>query len=98
MTNRSMEMSLQSYEQGTPQRGFLRIAIPSWRSVGLPQHSEPEPEKLLSREEIQSLFKGDLDPRNKKRSALTSREEQERSLALRLRKALYPEARQGWSH
>lgn len=79
-------------------RGGLRIAIPSWRSVGLPLCPEPPSEATLSREEIQYLFQGDFKANAKRKSTLTRREEQEKSLALRLRRALYPDASRAWSH
>ena len=71
---------------------FLRIAIPSWRAIGIqvrPSLGE-EPESL-SREEIQRLFHGDLDPWARKRPPLTDREKQEKSLADKMRAALYPD-------
>lgn len=70
---------------------FLRIAIPSWRSIGIQYRPEPAPEPAsLSREEIQSLFHGELKPASRRK--LTEGEEREQSLADRMRKALYPGA------
>lgn len=72
---------------------YLRIAVPSWRSVGINTRAEPgEDLPVLSREEIQSLFHGELTGRVRRRSGLTLREEQEKSLAKRIRAALYPRA------
>jgi hypothetical protein len=70
---------------------FLRIAIPSWRSIGIQYRAAPEPESTsLSREEIQALFQGELSPKAKPRNPLTEAEEREKSLADRMRQALYP--------
>lgn len=70
-------------------RSFLRIAIPSWRFVGI--HIEPDPEpETLSKEELQTLFRGELAPKAKKR-VLTESEEREKSIANRIRQALYPQ-------
>ncbi len=71
---------------------FLRIAIPSWRSIGIQYRPEPVAEPAsLSREEIQSLFHGELRPASRA-PKLTEAEEREQSLADRMRKALYPGA------
>ena len=43
-------------------RSFLRIAIPSWRFVGIHVDPDPEPE-TVSREELQTLFRGELSPK-----------------------------------
>ncbi len=70
---------------------YLRIAVPTWRSIGI--HHQPEPvaeQPTVSREELQSLFHGELNGRAKKKSKLTPREEQEKTLAKRIRRALYP--------
>jgi hypothetical protein len=70
---------------------FLRIAIPSWRSIGIQYRAEPvEQSTSLSREEIQSLFHGELSQKSAKRSPLTDGEEREKSLAEKMRQALYP--------
>jgi hypothetical protein len=45
----------------------------------------------LSREEIQSLFQGELSPNARRRQSLTDWEQQEKSLADRMRRALYPD-------
>lgn len=71
---------------------FLRIAIPSWRAIGIQYRPEPVAEETsLSREEIQALFHGDLSPNTGKRAVLTDGEQREKSLADKLRRALYPE-------
>lgn len=71
---------------------FLRIAIPSWRAIGIQYQPEPEEQPAsLSREEIQTLFQGELSPNARKRNPLTDWEMQEKSLAEKLRLALYPE-------
>lgn len=71
---------------------FLRIAIPSWRAIGIQYRPEtPDEETTLSREEIQSLFHGELSPNARKRAVLTDWEQQEKSLAGKMRQALYPE-------
>lgn len=75
---------------------FLRIAIPSWRAIGIQYRPEPEePPASLSREEIQSLFQGELSPASRKRNPLTDWELQEKSLAGKLRQALYPDQQNG---
>lgn len=74
-----------------PVPASFRIAVPSWRAVGINTNPEPVAElPALSREEIQSLFQGELNGRVRRKSGLTPREEQEKSLALRIRSALYP--------
>lgn len=70
-------------------RSFLRIAIPSWRFVGIHLERDAEPE-TVSREEIQTLFQGELASRARKRK-LTEQEERDQSVANRLRQALYPQ-------
>ncbi len=69
---------------------YLRIAIPSWRFVGIrvQPKSESKP-KSLSREELQMLFDGDLNPRRARRAKLTELEEREKALQQRIRDALY---------
>ncbi|MGB3317275.1 MAG: hypothetical protein WBB85_23050 [Albidovulum sp.] len=86
----SMEFSSTSADATlTAPRSFLRIAIPSWRFVGI--HIEPDAEPVtLSKEELQTLFRGELSSRSKKR-VLTENEEQEQSVADRIRRALYPQ-------
>lgn len=70
---------------------FLRIAVPSWRAVGISMQVEPEPEApTLSREEIQSLFYGELNGSMPGKRKLTRAEEREKNLAERIRQALYP--------
>ena len=98
MTNRAHASHASIGATAHVSRVGLRIAIPSWRAVGLPISPEPEPENLLSREEIQFLFRGDLKANARRKAALTWREEQEKSLALRLRRALYPDERRVWRH
>lgn len=74
---------------GIQASGYLRIAIPSWRSVGdapVTAHETPP----LSREELQALFCGELNVAARPKAAFTAREAQERRLARRLREALYP--------
>ncbi|MGL4280882.1 MAG: hypothetical protein ACRCS0_10985 [Albidovulum sp.] len=71
---------------------FLRIAIPSWRAIGIQYRPEPAEEHTsLSREEIQALFRGELSPNTGKYRNLTEREQEEVSLAERMRRALYPD-------
>lgn len=71
---------------------FLRIAIPSWRAIGIQYRPADEDETAsLSREEIQSLFQGELSPKGRKRHMLTDWEQREKSLADKLRRALYPD-------
>lgn len=71
---------------------FLRIAIPSWRAIGIQYRLDhADAPDALSREEIQRLFHGDLDPWARKRRPLTDREKQEKSLADKMRAALYPD-------
>lgn len=75
---------------------LLRIAIPSWRSIGIQYRPADEDDTVslsrsLSREEIQSLFRGELSPKARNRQTLTDRELQEKSLADKLRRALYPD-------
>lgn len=74
-----------------PVPASFRIAVPAWRSVGINTDPVPVDETpALSREEIQSLFHGELADRMRRKSGLTPREEQERSIARRIRSALYP--------
>lgn len=74
-----------------PVPSSFRIAVPSWRSVGINTNAAPVAEHpALSREEIQSLFHGELNGRVRRKPGLTPREEQEKSLARRIRSALYP--------
>ena len=77
--------------------GFFRIAIPSWRRVGevRPQIVE---EPTLSREEIQSLFHGELNGKVRRKPVLTEREEEEKRLSRKLRAALYPNGGRRFSH
>ncbi|MDI3335121.1 hypothetical protein QKW60_01770 [Defluviimonas aestuarii] len=86
-------MALHEYHSGQTGRdaasSLLRIAIPSWRFVGI--HIEPEPEfETVSREEIQALFSGELTSRSRRRG-LTEDEEYQKSLSRKLRRALYPQ-------
>lgn len=82
-----------------PVPASFRIAVPSWRAVGINTNAEPAAEHpALSREEIQSLFHGELNGRVRRKSGLTPREEQEKSLARRIRSALYPGAAAWLSH
>lgn len=75
---------------------FLRIAIPSWRAIGIQYQPEPAEETTsLSREEIQALFRGELSPDTDKDRFLTDWERQEKSLADRMRRALYPDQSDG---
>src|SRR5690606_15675976 len=74
-----------------PVPAAVSMALPPCRTGGVNTNAEPVAEvPTLSREEIQSLFHGELADRVRRRSALTAREEQERSLARRIRAALYP--------
>lgn len=74
-----------------PVPGSFRIAVPSWRAVGINTNAAPVLEHpALSREEIQTLFHGELNGRVRRKPGLTPREEQEKSLAMRIRSALYP--------
>lgn len=70
---------------------FLRIAVPTWRSFGIHYRAETVAEPpSLSREEIQSLFRGELSQKSARRCVLTDAEAREKSLAEKLRQALYP--------
>lgn len=76
--------------------GFLRIAVPSWGSIGLyprfnaaVETDPPEPARGLSREELQSLFGGELRARSRKQVVLTDSETQDKHLSGRIRDALY---------
>lgn len=74
-----------------PVPGSFRIAVPSWRVAGINTNAPPVVEHpALSREEIQALFHGELNGRVRRKPGLTPREEQEKSLARRIRCALYP--------
>ncbi|MCB2128474.1 MAG: hypothetical protein KDE03_05200 [Rhodobacteraceae bacterium] len=98
---KSVASSLQDYlNSGYVAPSFLRIAVPSWRVVGIHPESAatPEPRRTLSREEVQTLFQGELKPKPRRKSALTEREEQEKRLAGRIRRALYPRDRMEFSH
>lgn len=70
-------------------RGFLRIAVPSWRRMGEDPPAAPL-SPALSREEIQRLFQRELSGHARRKPALTDREVHENSLARQLRTALYP--------
>lgn len=75
-----------------PVPSSFRIAVPSWRAVGITAGApRDEAAPALSREEIQALFRGELAARVRRKSALTEREEQEKWLARRIRSALYPQ-------
>ena len=77
----------------------LRIAVPSWRSTGISAHPDMTAEAdMLSREEIQALFHGELMGRVKRKSHLTDAEEQQKRLSRRIRRALYPFKSQSFSH
>ncbi len=97
---KSLAVSVPDYESPVVSaQSRLRIAIPTWRSIGI--HHQPEPvveQPILSREELQSLFHGELNGKAKKKSKLTAREEQEKSLAKRIRRALYPFPGSAFSH
>ncbi len=81
----------QNFGRGSARRaGGLRIAIPSWRFVGIRFDADPEPEPV-SREELQALFHGELTVRSRKDAPLTDSEEREKSIARRIRQALYPQ-------
>lgn len=70
---------------------LLRIAIPSWRTVGIHPDAEPNTDQpSLSREELQNLFHGELNGKASKKQSLTDGEEHERTIAQQLRSALYP--------
>lgn len=89
---KDLALSQSSYVPMFSAPSFLRIAIPSWRAIGIQYRPEPEEETAtLSREEIQSLFDGELRPKAQRRR-LTEWEEREKSLAQRMREALYPDA------
>lgn len=96
-------VSLSDYAKISASKGHLRIAVPSWRSVNGNMFADAKPDQLLSREEIQRLFHGDLFQRtltfrSQKRSGLTYAEKQEKSVSMRLREALYPDVRSNWRH
>ena len=79
-----------SFLSAFPIPGRFRIAIPSWRSVGIDVRAENADEPSVSREELQSLFHGELNGKVSKKSTLTALEEREASLSKRIRSALYP--------
>ena len=90
-------MAIRQFAANAPGYGFVltapsyfRIAVPSFRAFGVNPAPAPEPETMLSREELQCLFQGELASRARKRSMLTEREEQQKRQALRIRNALYP--------
>lgn len=100
MTMKSLAVSVPDYAATILNaQSYLRIAVPSWRSIGI--HPQPEPveeQPVVSREELQSLFHGELNGKAKRKSGLTAREEQEKSLARRIRRALYPYPGSAFSH
>lgn len=100
MSMKSLAVSVPDYANTVVSaESYLRIAVPTWRSIGI--HHQPEPvveQPTVSREEIQSLFHGELNGKAKKKSKLTAREEQEKSLARRIRRALYPYPGSAFSH
>ncbi|MCB2137509.1 MAG: hypothetical protein KDE08_16455 [Rhodobacteraceae bacterium] len=100
MTNRLLAVSAPESDVQTMPRGFLRIAVPTWRNIAADSSASAETDPTLSREEIQNLFEGELIvSAMRSRSMLTNWERQEKSLALRLRRALYPEvAKKSWRH
>ncbi len=67
----------------------VRIAVPSWRWSVIDFRPEARKVPRLSREEIVSLFEGELGPR-RRRPQLTEREENDKARAGSIRKALYP--------
>jgi hypothetical protein len=70
--------------------GYFRIAIPSWRFVGIRvEKRDNDAPAALSREEMQALFDGELNPRRTRRAKLTEFEEREKALQQRIRDALY---------
>ena len=69
--------------------GHLRIAVPSWRWSVRDFLPEPKKAPKLSREEIVSLFEGELGNR-RRRPELTEAEKSERARAGSIRRALYP--------
>lgn len=74
--------------RGTAAPMRLRIAIPAFGFLGRNAHqAEPAPNRL-SREEIASLFQGEL--RNGKPRKLTDLELREQDLQDSIRRALYP--------
>lgn len=90
MAIRLLAANLPGYGAEVSAPSYFRIAVPSFRSFGVHPAPEPEPEAILSREELQSLFQGELGPRVRKRGVLTEREEQQKHQARRIRHALYP--------
>jgi hypothetical protein len=99
MTSKSLAVSAPDYASFISTRSILRIAIPSWRAVGIHQQTHTEIEGvMLSREELQNLFRGELNDKVRKRGSLTAREEQEKTLSKRLRRALYPYGGSRFSH
>ena len=90
MTTRFAEFLAQDGASALSARSYMRIAVPSWRFVGIRVERRTEPEPLgLSREEIQALFLHDLHPRSKAR--LTALEAREKELQQKIRDALYSE-------
>jgi hypothetical protein len=90
MTTRFAEFLAQDGGSALSARSYMRIAVPSWRFVGIRVEKAPEAKPTgLSREEIQSLFLHDLHPRSKAR--LTDLEAREKELQQKIREALYAE-------
>jgi hypothetical protein len=89
MTTRFAEFLAQDGGSALSARSYMRIAVPSWRFVGIRvERKVPESKPSgLSREEIQSLFLNDLHPRSKAR--LTELEAREKELQKKIRDALY---------
>ena len=69
--------------------GQLRIAVPSWRWSVIEFLPEARKAPKLSREEIVSLFEGELRSK-RRRPQLTEREQNEQAHAGDIRRALYP--------
>jgi hypothetical protein len=67
----------------------VRIAIPSWRWSVIDLRTDQRQPQTLSREEIVSLFEGELG-RKRRRPQLTEREESDKAQAGSIRRALYP--------
>ncbi len=90
MTTRFAEFLAQDGASALSARSYMRIAVPSWRFVGIRVERKTEDKPIgLSREEIQSLFLHDLHPRSKAR--LTDLEAREKELQQKIRDALYAE-------
>lgn len=72
-------------------RSMFRIAIPSWRA-GSKQPVAPVEERKISRDEIQSLFGGELSSRKFRFRKMTDHEKWQVGMSDRMRDALNKKA------